>query len=302
MKHGYFAFEGFEKELESEITFKTKKQATQTGRLFLFDEDLDLVWAQLRLKNLEVVEFDSISQAAKLLRERKRHWASYSFHLHRRTELIQEQVRAPKLKKMTFMENTPENDWGFWCLLDEKKLLLCDSTGSFFPLGLTPFEEDKVSPPSRAYLKLWETFTIHTEPPGKGDLVLDLGSCPGGWTWVLQSLGCNVISVDKAPLDPKVSKLPRIQYIKKDAFKLDPETIKNPKWLLSDIICEPARLYELVQSWMRIHPDLTCVCTIKYKGRTDFKTTALFEKIPGSRIIHLNHNKHEVTWIRKKNS
>ena len=63
------------------------------------------------------------------------------------------------------------------------------------------------APPNRAYLKLWEALTLAANmPDGRmprpGELCLDLGSSPGGWSWVLQKLGARVISVDKAPLDP----------------------------------------------------------------------------------------------------
>ena len=82
-----------------------------------------------------------------------------------------------------------------------------------------------------------------------------------------------------------------------DAFKLKPQDIENPQWLFSDIICEPPRLLELVENWRSHHPQLKMVCTIKYKGKTDFQTTEKFRKIPCSRILHLNCNKHEVTWL-----
>lgn len=300
MAIAYLAFEGFEKELEREIQFYTGQQVSSLGRLFLFNEDHDFVWAQLKLVNVEILEIESISKAAKALKERNRLWACYAFHLHRRTQLIQDQVGSFKFKSFDFLQPIPTAECGFWCLLRENKMLVSTRTASPFPLGEVKFHEDKVKPPSRAYLKLWEAFTVHVTPPAKGEIVMDLGSCPGGWTWVLQTLGAEVLSVDKAPLDEKIRNLPHIQFIKKDAFKLRPSEVQRPSWLLSDIICEPARLLELVQVWINAYPDLRCLCTIKYKGDTDFMTTELFRKIPGSRIIHLCANKHEVTWIRSK--
>ncbi len=297
-KVGYFSFEGFENELGEEIRFYTGKQATHMGRLFLLDEDRELTWAQLTLRDIEIHDVQSISKAAKLLRDNGRRWASYAFHLHRRSQLIQEQVRAPKIQPLSFLEKPEKITWGFWTLLSENQMLVSPNTGNYFPLGLVNFAEDRSGPPSRAYLKLWETFTLYQPPPARDEKVLDLGSCPGGWTWVLQRLGTQVISVDKAPLDPSVASLANIEFVKRDAFKLRPDEIEQPAWLFSDIICEPQRLYELVARWLEAYPDLKCICTIKYKGKTDFKTTELFRKIPGSRIIHLCHNKHEVTWIK----
>jgi 23S rRNA (cytidine2498-2'-O)-methyltransferase len=40
------------------------------------------------------------------------------------------------------------------------------------------------------------------------------------------------------------------------------------------------------------------VCTIKFQGETDFETMRAFAGIPGSRLMHLNANKHELTWVR----
>ena len=38
--------------------------------------------------------------------------------------------------------------------------------------------------------------------------------------------------------------------------------------------------------------------TLKFQGETDFETAARFAAIPGSRLVHLHHNKHELTWIK----
>ncbi|MFN8791137.1 MAG: SAM-dependent methyltransferase [Bdellovibrionales bacterium] len=295
----YLAFENFESELSAEIQFKTGRQAVQKGRLFYFSDKHDFVWAQLRLSNCQKIEISSIAKAAAALRSRKRNWASYSYHLHRRTQLIQEQLRAPAAKPLHFGDPLPQQEWGLWWLESETQLVMCESTGSKFPAGELSFEEDRTRPPSRAYLKLWEAFTAHVTPPKPGQLVVDLGCCPGGWTWVLQTLKCQVMSVDKAPLDPRIQGLSGIEFLKKDAFRFDPSSIPTPQWLFSDIICEPRRLYDLVRHWLDEHPHLNCVCTIKYKGTTDFATTELMAQIPGSRLVHLVHNKHEVTWIRQ---
>ena len=163
------------------------------------------------------------------------------------------------------------------------------------------FQEDKENSPSRAYLKLWEVFTLHGVRPKSGARVLDLGSSPGGWTWVLQQLGCEVTSVDKADLDPRVARLARIKMLRQDAFKVKPQDVGPIDWLFSDLICYPAKLLELVQIWQTGAGIKNFVCTIKFQGSTDFQTMKLFAAIPGSRLVHLCHNKHEVTWILTQN-
>ena len=187
---------------------------------------------------------------------------------------------------------------GSWTLLDENTLLATQDCRSPLPHGEAEFQEDRTVPPSRAYLKLWELFTVHGVRPKAGERCIDLGSAPGGWTWVLQSLGCTVLSVDKAPLDPHVSSLPGVAHLQQSAFALNPGDVEPAEWLFSDIVCYPERLYDLVGRWIDSGPALNIVCTIKFQGSADHDMVGRFAAIPGSRIIHLHHNKHELTWYR----
>ena len=150
----------------------------------------------------------------------------------------------------------------------------------------------------RAYLKLWELFTRIGERPQPGELCLDLGSSPGGWTWVLQQLGARVLSVDKAALDPRVAKLPGVTYQRQSAFALDPAAVGPVDWLFSDVVCYPQRLLSRVQKWLEAGRARRFVCSVKFQGATDFEVMRRFAAIPGSRLMHLHHNKHELTWLR----
>lgn len=69
--------------------------------------------------------------------------------------------------------------------------------------------------PREPIWKLWEAFARLGRAPGSKDRVIDLGSCPGGWTWALSQLGSQVISVDTAPLDAKVLKKKNVTYLKR---------------------------------------------------------------------------------------
>ncbi|WP_413290416.1 SAM-dependent methyltransferase [Bdellovibrio sp. HCB337] len=289
----YLAFENFSKELEIEL--KNKKAVSD--RLFVSDTLQKPIWAQHIWYDCEILEVQSIGDAVKELKSRGKWWALYSFDHHRRAQLVQEQLPKFKVPPLKFMGEVPTQPMGAWTMLEKNKILVAAKTSSPFPLGDIQFQEDKETPPSRAYLKLWELLTVHGLVPAKGSLCMDLGSCPGGWTWVLQQSGAKVISVDKAPLDPKIAKLPNIEYRKKDAFVLKPEDIGKIDWLFSDIICYPPRLLELVQEWRASGLCKNFVCTIKFQGDTDWETMERFLEIPNSRIIHLCHNKHEVTWI-----
>jgi 23S rRNA (cytidine2498-2'-O)-methyltransferase len=289
----YLAFADFSDELAHEL--KNKKAISD--RLFVSEKAQTPVWAQCIWENAEILEIESIGDAVKALKAKGKWWALYAFDHHRRAQLIQDQLPKYKIAKTEFLGKVPTQEIGAWTLIEKNKILLASKTSSPFPLGEIHFNENKDIPPSRAYLKLWELFTIHGIKPKHGAKCLDLGSCPGGWTWVLQQSGAHVISVDKAPLDPKIAKLPNIEYLKKDAFLLKPSDIGPVDWLFSDIICYPARLLELVEEWRRSGLCKNFVCTIKFQGETDWETMAKFKQIAGSQILHLFHNKHEVTWV-----
>ncbi len=240
----------------------------------------------------------SIADAARQLRAIQRNWVLYSHAHHRRAALIADRLPVVSAKPLVFGAPAPAAPLGSWTLLDPGTLLASARCSSPFPNGEVRFVEDRTAPPSRAYLKLWEALTRLGEKPGPGETCLDLGSSPGGWSWVLQQLGARVISVDKAPLDPRIAALPGIEFRQQSAFALDPLEIGGIDWLFSDVVCYPARLLALVERWLAAGTCRRFVCTLKFQGPTDHETARRFAAIPGSRLLHLHHNKHELTWIR----
>lgn len=291
-----FAFLAFEK-FSSELATELKNKKAVSDRLFISDMYQDCLWAQHTWFDCEILDISSVGDAVKALKSRGKWWALHSLEHHRRAQLIQDQLPKFKMTPLSFLGPLPTQPMGAWTLLEKNKILVAPRTSSVFPLGEIHFQEDKKTPPSRAYLKLWEVLTVHNIRPAPGSLCMDLGSCPGGWTWALQQAGARVLSVDKAPLDPKIMHLPNIEFRKKDAFSLKPADIGPVDWLFSDIICYPPRLLELVQEWRQSGLCKNFVCTIKFQGETDWETLEKFRQIPHSRLVHLYHNKHEVTWI-----
>jgi 23S rRNA (cytidine2498-2'-O)-methyltransferase len=254
-------------------------------------------WAHNVWRDPREIAIDSISGGARKLRELQRNWALLPYRHHRRAKLIEAKLPHVSARPHRFPEPRPSAPLGSWTLLDQHTILAAPDCSSAFPHGEVRFVEDREAPPSRAYLKLWEAFTIFDERPGPGDVCVDLGSCPGGWTWVLQQLGGEVISVDKAPLDPAVAALERVAFRQESAFGLDPASLGRVDWMLCDVACYPARLFALVERWLASNACARFVCTLKFQGETDTDTIARFAAIPGSRLVHLAHNKHELTWF-----
>jgi len=102
-----------------------------------------------------------------------------------------------------------------------------------------------------------------------------------------------VLAVDKAPLAPRIAKLPGVEFRSESAFGLKPEPVD---WLFSDVICYPSRLLELAQRWLPMARNM--VCTVKFQEKTDHAVVREFATIPGSQLLHLHHNRHELTWYR----
>lgn len=263
----------------------------------------NIYWTRNVWREPFLLEFDSISQAAKALRAVQRNWAAYPTRLHRRTALIVDALPHIPVKPKAFPFSLPESPMGSFTLLEEHLLLGSARCSSPFPNGEFSFVEDKEGPPSRAYRKLWEALLFAGRLPAPGDLCVDAGACPGGWTWVLAGLGADVIAIDRAPLDESVAAMPGVRYMKHDAFTLKPGDIGPVDWLCSDVICYPEALFDWISAWRESGLAKNFICTIKMQGPSfDKTTTDKFAAIPGSKIIHLWHNRHELTWINVENS
>ncbi|MGE5506716.1 MAG: SAM-dependent methyltransferase [Actinomycetota bacterium] len=290
----YLAAEGFEAELRAELG----EVSAEHGRLLLAEgAPRPAAWAQNIWFDPVRIPIASIGEGAKALRAIQRNWWPYAPSLHRRTTLLTEKLPKVSARPQVFGEPAPTAPLGSFTLLDEHTLLAASRCSSPYPNGEVAFVEDRQAPPNRAYLKLWEAFTLLGRRPGRGERCLDLGASPGGWTWVLASDGAQVVAVDKAPLAPAIAALPNVDSRQGSAFALDPAEIGPVDWLCSDIICYPERLWRLVERWLASGLARNFVCTLKFQGDTDHETARRFAAVPGSRLIHLSHNKHELTWM-----
>jgi 23S rRNA (cytidine2498-2'-O)-methyltransferase len=196
---------------------------------------------------------------------------------------------------------------GAWTLLDANTMIASARCSSPFPNGVIEFAQDKEGPPSRAYLKLWEALVRMRHWPGQGDRCLDAGASPGGWTWALTQLGARVTAVDRSPLEHSIADLPGVEFIRHNVFNIKPEDIGPIDWLFCDAACYPPKLYQWIEKWLASSLCGNFVCTIKMQGTTgmdnngiDFDTPRRFAAIPGSEVVHLHHNKHELTWMLRR--
>ncbi|HTH14376.1 MAG TPA: SAM-dependent methyltransferase, partial [Spirochaetia bacterium] len=155
---------------------------------------------------------NSVSEASAGLRSLGALWTARPQDQYRRHELIREKLPRFQPKPRSFPFVPPPGPLGAWALRDESTVWAAPRTSSPFPGGDPLLEENKTDPPSSAYRKLREALVLAGRWPREGETCLDAGSCPGGWTWVLAELGATVHSVDRAPLDPRVSSRPNVLF------------------------------------------------------------------------------------------
>lgn len=296
----YHAAPGFTHHLEGELAEPYRRDG---DLLTVMGPERRAYWARNVWKKPFTAEFDSISGAAKILRGLQRNWAPYPARLARRTTLIAESLPPLPNKPKAFPFAVPASPMGAFTLLDEHTLMASAECSSPWPNGEFEFVEDKEGPPSRAYRKLWEALAVAGAMPGPGQKCVDAGACPGGWTWALAGLGAEVVAIDRAPIDDRVAAMPGVTFLKHNAFTLKPEDIGPVDWFCSDVICYPPALFDWVSLWLDSGLARNFICTIKMQGAEwDKPTVERFAAIPGSRVLHLWHNKHELTWILVRNA
>ena len=255
-----------------------------------------VAWAANVWFDVQLREIASINDGSRWLRSLQRNWALYPTGSFRRAALIEQKLPPFRPKPHAFPQPVPTAPLGSWTLWEGDLILASPRCSSSFRHGEVVFLEDRFGPPSRAYLKLWEALTVAGRMPRSGERCVDLGAAPGGWTSVLAGLGCQVLAFDKSDLDADVAALPNVEVRRESAFAVDPASVGSVDWLFSDVICYPERLIRLVERWLASDVR-NMVCSVKFQGDTDMASVRALADVPGSRLVHLHHNKHELTWV-----
>lgn len=241
----------------------------------------------------------SISETSSVLRSLGALWTPRPQDRYRRHTLIQEKLPRLQPRPRNFPFTPPHGNLGAWALIDETTAWASPRTSSPFPGADPLLQENKLDPPSSAYLKLQEALVLTGCWPGPGDTCLDAGSSPGGWTWVLAETGALVHSVDRAELDSRVSQRANVKFQTGNAFSLRPADFGPLDWFCCDVICYPEKLWAWLEPWILSGTATHFVVTVKMQGKQiDWETLDKFAAVPGSRLLHLHHNKHEVTWLK----
>jgi 23S rRNA (cytidine2498-2'-O)-methyltransferase len=181
--------------------------------------------------------------------------------------------------------------------LSAEEMPLYHSLVSPFIGGFNYVADDALAP-SRAFKKIIEAQLVMGKNITKDEVLVDLGACPGGWTYIARNNGARVIAIDRSPLHKRLMKDKLVQYIKADAFKY--KATEDVDWVVSDIISEPKRILELIDYWILEKNCKHFIFTIKFKGQKDYGILKKFKNVANLcefKIIikQLNANKNEVT-------
>jgi 23S rRNA (cytidine2498-2'-O)-methyltransferase len=170
--------------------------------------------------------------------------------------------------------------------------------------GGRALDEAARNAPSSAHRKLDEALLWLGASPGEGDLVVDLGAAPGGWSWSCLQRGARVIAVDRADLDDNVKSHPRLVHARKDAFTFVPDEV--PTWLVCDVIAEPERSLEVIAHALTSTKLKALVVTVKLKRPVSMavlaRARALAQGRAGfhGRAKNLAANKCEISVMMKR--
>lgn len=299
----FIPFHGFDQELLRELSVKSVRVLYSHPKIILTEKLTDQsaaqpLWSQDWWPECQSVKIDSVKIAVDTLKNQKTMGCYYFIEKSILASQISQRLRLLEVKRIDYKISHPFNfNFFTWTLLGEQ-LIFCKKPKSRFPFGWHEFNENKSTPPNRAYLKLWELFSVHGIFPNKADSVIEIGASPGGWTWVLSQLSKHVYAIDKAPLAAPMNQTSNITFQAQDAFKLNPKDYETCSWFFSDLICTPEKLYDTIGYWLEKSTIRNFVCTVKFKGDCDYDVLKKFTDIENSQLIHLYQNKNEVTWIK----
>ena len=165
--------------------------------------------------------------------------------------------------------------------------------------------------PSRSTLKLDEAFHVFVSKEQQelrvrpGMRAVDLGACPGGWTYQLVRRGMFVAAIDNGPMNDDLMESGQVKHFTEDGFKYRPEK-RNIDWLVCDMVEKPSRVANLMIDWIVNAYTKELIFNLKLPMKKRFDSvyeclTLIHEELQKYGVDyeiqakHLYHDREEVT-------
>lgn len=161
-------------------------------------------------------------------------------------------------------------------------------------------------PLNRAELKLREAYTEFGLDPGPETRALDLGAAPGGWSRVLAETCREVVAVDPAALDERVSALSNVTHVRARAESYLAEAAGTFGLITCDMNLHPVDAATLMaRAAALLPPGAPAIMTVKFQTRRRRKhveevLAVLTNDYDTFSVRHLPHNGKETTLFMRR--
>ena len=111
-----------------------------------------------------------------------------------------------------------------------------------------------------------------------------------------------MVAVDRSELDPALMRDDNVEFIKGDAFTIEPK-LSGDCWMVSDVIAYPERCTELLRRWCEGRWASNMIVTMKFQGvepdldELDNAIQVVKSLGYSCRVKHFFSNKNEVTFM-----
>jgi 23S rRNA (cytidine2498-2'-O)-methyltransferase len=194
------------------------------------------------------------------------------------------------------------------CFVDEATVVL-GRMAAIEAVSLAPGGQQRMhrgaDAPSRAALKLDEALSGLGVAPGRGELCVDLGAAPGGWTQRLLAAGARVVAVDPASLAKTLRASAKVKHVRDSAFRYAPD--EPADWLFCDMAWRPYEVAQLLAKWGRHGWAMHLVANIKLpmkdKNAVLFRVRSVLEQEGHWKHVamrQLYHDRDEVTVTARR--
>ena len=157
--------------------------------------------------------------------------------------------------------------------------------------------------PSRSSSKLEEAFVVLGRPPQAGEIAVDLGAAPGGWTFTLVRHGATVTAVDHGalmlPKDKKFNE--RVTHLLANGLTYKPSLAVD--WVTCDMLVGPRETLRVLERWLEDGLARNFVFNVKLPQAQPWpvikEALSLLSRYPWAvmKAKHLYHDRQEITLM-----